>query len=232
MPAHYPHLLAPLDLGFTSLKNRVLMGSMHTGLEDGRDLSRLSAYFAERARGEVGLIVTGGIAPNIVGWTKPFAGRMTTSSAARRHQPVTAAVHAAGGKIAMQILHSGRYAYHPLAVAPSAIRSPISMFKPRELSARGVEKQIRDFVRCAVLAREAGYDGVEIMGSEGYLINQFIARHANRRSDEWGGDYANRMRLPIEIVQRTREAVGRDFIIIYRLSMIDLCPMAVAGTRW
>ena len=225
----YPHLLAPLDLGFVTLKNRVLMGSMHTGLEDSRDLTRLATYFADRARGEVGLIVTGGIAPNIAGWTKPFAGRMTTSGAARRHLPVTAAVHEADGRIAMQILHSGRYAYHPLAVAPSRLQSPISPFKPRELSARGVEKQIRDFVRCAVLAREAGYDGVEIMGSEGYLINQFIARQTNHRHDAWGGDYSNRMRLPVEIVQRTREAVGRDFIIIYRLSMIDLVP---EGSRW
>jgi 2,4-dienoyl-CoA reductase (NADPH2) len=229
MTTAYPHLLAPLDLGFVTLRNRVLMGSMHTGLEDGRDLSRLAAYFAERARGEVGLIVTGGIAPNIAGWTKPFAGRMTSSAAARRHRPVTEAVHAEGGRIAMQILHSGRYAYHPFAVAPSAIKSPISPFKPRALSARGVERQIRDFVRSAVLAREAGYDGIEIMGSEGYLINQFIARPTNRRDDAWGGDYSQRMRLPLEIVERTREAVGRDFIIIYRLSMIDLVP---DGSTW
>ncbi|SMB27334.1 2,4-dienoyl-CoA reductase, NADH and FMN-linked [Sterolibacterium denitrificans] len=225
----YPHLLTPLDLGFVTLRNRVLMGSMHTGLEDGRDLSRLAAYFAERARGEVGLIVTGGIAPNIAGWTKPFAGRMSNSAAARRHRSVTEAVHAEGGRIAMQILHSGRYAYHPFAVAPSAIKSPISPFKPQALSARGVERQIRDFVRSAVLAREAGYDGVEIMGSEGYLINQFIARPTNCRDDAWGGDYTQRMRLPIEIVERTREAVGRDFIIIYRLSMIDLVP---DGSTW
>ena len=229
MNTPYPHLLAPLDLGFVTLRNRVLMGSMHTGLEDGRDLSKLAAYFAERARGEVGLIVTGGIAPNIAGWTKPFAGRMTTHAAARRHQPVTAAVHREGGHIAMQILHSGRYAYHPLAVAPSALKSPISPFKPRALSARGVERQIRDFVQCAVLAREAGYDGVEIMGSEGYLINQFLAARTNRRQDAWGGDYSQRMRLPVEIVARTRAAVGRDFIIIYRLSMIDLVP---DGSRW
>jgi 2,4-dienoyl-CoA reductase (NADPH2) len=225
----YPHLLAPLDLGFTTLKNRVLMGSMHTGLEDSRDLSKLAAYFRERAEGDVGLIVTGGFAPNVLGWAKPFAGTLATSGAARRHQLVTRAVHEAGGKIALQVLHTGRYAYHPLAVAPSRIQSPISMFKPFALSARGVERQIKAFVNCAVKAREAGYDGVEIMGSEGYLINQFLARHTNHRTDQWGGDYSQRMRLPIEIVERTREAVGRDFIIIYRLSMIDLVP---DGSTW
>ncbi|MBI2746915.1 MAG: NADPH-dependent 2,4-dienoyl-CoA reductase [Burkholderiales bacterium] len=225
----YPHLLAPLDLGHTQLKNRVLMGSMHTGLEDGRDLSKLAAYFRERAEGDVGLMVTGGFAPNIVGWAKPFAGTLSTSGAARRHQVVTRAVHEAGGKIALQILHTGRYAYHPLAVAPSAIKSPISPFKPFELSARGVERQIRAFVNCAVKAREAGYDGVEIMGSEGYFINQFLAKHTNHRDDQWGGDYSQRMRLPLEIVARTREAVGRDFILIYRLSMIDLVP---GGSSW
>ncbi len=225
----YPHLLAPLDLGFTQIKNRVLMGSMHTGLEDGRDLSKLAAYFRERAEGDVGLMVTGGFAPNIVGWAKPFAGTLSTSGAARRHQVVTRAVHEASGKIALQILHTGRYAYHPLAVAPSAIKSPISPFKPFELSARGVERQIRAFVNCAVKAREAGYDGVEIMGSEGYFINQFLAKHTNHRDDQWGGDYSQRMRLPLEIVARTREAVGQDFIIIYRLSMIDLVP---GGSSW
>jgi len=225
----YPHLLAPLDLGHTQLKNRVLMGSMHTGLEDGRDLSKLAAYFRERAEGDVGLMVTGGFAPNIAGWAKPFAGTLSTSGAARRHQVVTRAVHEAGGKIALQILHTGRYAYHPLAVAPSAIKSPISPFKPFELSARGVERQIRAFVNCAVKAREAGYDGVEIMGSEGYFINQFLAKHTNHRDDQWGGDYSQRMRLPLEIVARTREAVGPDFIIIYRLSMIDLVP---GGSSW
>jgi 2,4-dienoyl-CoA reductase (NADPH2) len=225
----YPHLLAPLDLGFTQIKNRVLMGSMHTGLEDGRDLSKLAAYFRERAEGGVGLMVTGGFAPNIAGWAKPFAGTLSTSGAARRHQVVTRAAHEADGKIALQILHTGRYAYHPLAVAPSAIKSPISPFKPFELSARGVERQIRAFVNCAVKAREAGYDGVEIMGSEGYFINQFLAKHTNHRDDQWGGDYSQRMRLPLEIVQRTREAVGPDFIIIYRLSMIDLVP---GGSSW
>ena len=225
----YPNLLAPLDLGFTQIKNRVLMGSMHTGLEEGRDLSRLAAYFRERAEGDVGLMVTGGFAPNIVGWAKPFAGMMATSGAARRHQVVTQAVHAAGGKIALQILHTGRYAFHPLAVAPSRLKAPISPFTPFELSSRGVERQIRAFVNCAVKAREAGYDGVEIMGSEGYFINQFLSSYTNQRSDAWGGDYSQRMRLPLEIVARTREAVGPDFIVIYRLSMIDLVP---GGSSW
>ncbi len=225
----YPRLLAPLDLGFTTLKNRVLMGSMHTGLEEGRDLTRLAAYFRERAEGEVGLMVTGGFAPNIAGWTKPFAGTLSSSRAAKRHRVVTDAVHGAGGKIALQILHTGRYAYHPLAVAPTRLKSPITPFTPFALSSSGVERQIRAFVNCAAKAREAGYDGVEIMGSEGYLINQFLSSATNHRDDEWGGDYSNRMRLPLEIVQRTREAVGKDFIIIYRLSMIDLVP---GGSSW
>ncbi|HEY0858549.1 MAG TPA: NADPH-dependent 2,4-dienoyl-CoA reductase [Albitalea sp.] len=226
----YPHLLAPLDLGFTTLPNRVLMGSMHTGLEDGRKhFPAMAAFFAERARGGVGLMVTGGFAPNIAGWTKPFAGTLATHGAARRHRQVTDAVHAEGGKIALQILHTGRYGYHPFCVAPSRIQSPISPFAPRELSVRGIERQIAAFVRCAALAREAGYDGVEVMGSEGYFINQFLVTHTNQRTDEWGGAYENRMRLPVEIVQRVREAVGRDFIIIYRLSMIDLIP---GGSSW
>jgi len=205
------------------------MGSMHTGLEDGNKHDRLAAYFAERARGDVGLIVTGGYAPNRVGWVKPFAGKLTTRGEAAKHRQVTNAVHDEGGKIAMQILHAGRYGYHPISVAPSRIRSPITPFTPRELSTSGVEKQIRDFVQCAQLARDAGYDGVEIMGSEGYFINEFLVTHTNQRTDKWGGDYAQRMRLPVEIVERTREAVGKDFIIIYRLSMIDLIP---DGNTW
>ncbi len=226
----FPHLLAPLDLGFTTLKNRVLMGSMHTGLEDGRKhFPAMAAFFAERARGGVGLMVTGGFAPNIAGWAKPFAGTLASHSAARRHKQVTDAVHLEGGKIALQILHTGRYGYHPLCVAPSRIQSPISPFTPRELSAAGIERQIRAFIRCAQLAREAGYDGVEIMGSEGYFINQFLVTHTNQRTDEWGGSYANRMRLAVEIVRRTREAVGPDFILIYRLSIIDLIP---DGSSW
>jgi 2,4-dienoyl-CoA reductase (NADPH2) len=225
----YPHLFTPLDLGFTTLKNRVLMGSMHTGLEDGNKHDRLAAYFAERARGDVGLIVTGGYAPNRAGWVKPFAGKLSTRGEAKKHSQVTSAVHAEGGKIALQILHAGRYAYHPFAVAPSRIRSPITPFTPRELSTMGVEKQIHDFVRCAKLAREASYDGIEIMGSEGYFINEFLVAHTNLRTDKWGGDYAQRMRFPVEIVARTREAVGEDFIIIYRLSMIDLIP---DGSSW
>jgi 2,4-dienoyl-CoA reductase (NADPH2) len=226
----YPHLLAPLDLGFTTLKNRVLMGSMHTGLEDKtKDFPRLAAYFAERARGGVGLIVTGGFAPNIEGWLSPFGSRLASSGAAKKHRLITDAVHNEGGKIALQILHGGRYSYTPLSVAPSKIRSPITPFTPRELSARGIERQIKCFVRAGVLAREAGYDGVEVMGSEGYFINEFLVTHTNKRTDEWGGSYENRMRLPVEIVRRMREAVGRDFIIIYRLSMLDLIP---DGQTW
>jgi len=229
MHDQYPHLFAPLDLGFTSLENRVLMGSMHTGLEDGNHHEELAAYFCERARGGVGLMVTGGYAPNISGWVKPFAGMLVNSRAAKKHKLVTDAVHAEGGKLAMQILHAGRYAYHPFAVAPSKIKSPITPFTPRELSVRGIEKQIAAFVRCASLAREAGYDGVEIMGSEGYLINEFLVEHTNQRNDEWGGSYSNRMQFALEIVQRTREALGEDFIIIYRLSVIDLIPR---GSSW
>jgi 2,4-dienoyl-CoA reductase (NADPH2) len=226
----YPRLLAPLDLGFTTLANRVVMGSMHTGLEDGRKhFAAMAAFYAERAAGGVGLIVTGGFAPNLEGWAKPFAGTLATHAAARRHRQVTDAVHAQGGKIALQILHTGRYAYHPLAVAPSRLKSPISPFTPRELGASGVERQIRAFVRCAALAREAGYDGVEVMGSEGYFINQFLVARTNHRRDRWGGDYSQRMRLPVEIIQRVRDAVGPDFILVYRLSLIDLIP---DGSSW
>ena len=226
----YPHLLSPLSLGHTTLKNRVLMGSMHTGLEDGRrHFARMAAFYAERARGGVGLIVTGGFAPNIEGWAKPFAGTLSTSGAARRHRVVTDAVHAEGGQIALQILHTGRYGYHPLCVAPSRIQSPISPFTPRELSERGIERQILAFVRCARLAQEAGYDGVEVMGSEGYFINQFLVTHTNHRTDRWGGDCAGRSRLAVEVVRRVREAVGPDFILIYRISLIDLIP---DGSSW
>ena len=225
MTSPYPKLLAPLDLGFTTLRNRTIMGSMHTGLEDAaRDFPRMAAFYAERARHGCGLIVTGGFAPNFEGWVKPFAGTLWTHGGARRHRQVTDAVHAEGGKIALQILHAGRYGYSPLCVAPSRIQSPISPFTPRALSARGIERQIRAFVRCAVLAREAGYDGVEVMGSEGYFINEFLVRHTNHRTDDWGGAYENRMRLAVEIVRRIREAIGPDFILIYRISMIDLIP--------
>jgi len=230
VPTAYPHLVAPLDLGFTTLKNRVLMGSMHTGLEDRRrDFPALAAYLAERARGGVGLMVTGGFAPNVEGWLSPFGSMLATRGAARAHRQVTGAVHAEGGKVALQILHAGRYGYSPLSVAPSRLKSPITPFTPRALTARGVERQIRAFVRCGVLAREAGYDGVEVMGSEGYLINQFVAARTNRRTDAWGGSFERRMRFPVEIVARLREAVGRDFIVIYRLSMLDLVP---DGSTW
>jgi 2,4-dienoyl-CoA reductase (NADPH2) len=226
----YPHLLAPLDLGFLTLPNRVLMGSMHTGLEDrARDYPKLAAYFAERAAGGVGLIVTGGMAPTIRGWLAPFASSMIFPWQVRRHRLVTAAVHAAGGRICMQILHAGRYGYHPLSVAPSAVQAPINPFKPKALSAAGIERQISGFVRAAKLARRAGYDGVEVMGSEGYFINEFTTPRVNRRDDDWGGSAANRYRIAVEIVRRIREAVGPDFIIIYRLSMLDLVP---DGNSW
>lgn len=231
-PGHtrYPHLFAPLEVAGITLKNRVLMGSMHVGLEEDRkDLSKLAAYFAERAKGGVGLIVTGGFAPNRAGWGKPLAGTMSTKSHVEKHRVVTDAVHAEGGRIAMQILHTGRYAYHPLPVAPSARKSPISPFPPRALTGWGVKRTIADFVRCAGLAQEAGYDGVEIMGSEGYLINQFIAARTNHRTDEWGGSYENRIKFPIEIVKQTRAKVGANFIVIYRLSMLDLVD---GGSSW
>jgi 2,4-dienoyl-CoA reductase (NADPH2) len=226
----YPNLLRPLDLGFTTLKNRVLMGSMHTGLEEEKNgFERMAAFYAERAKGGVALIVTGGIAPNRAGWVSPFAAKMTTHSEARKHKIVTDAVHAEGGKICMQILHTGRYAYHPFAVAPSNIKAPITPFKPWAMTKWGINGTINDFSDCAALAQEAGYDGVEIMGSEGYLINQFIAKKTNKRTDEWGGSYENRIRFPVEIVRRVRERVGPNFIIIYRLSMLDLVE---DGSTW
>ncbi|MFG3280947.1 FAD-dependent oxidoreductase [Streptomyces sp. NPDC048111] len=221
----YPHLLSPLDLGFTTLPNRVLMGSMHVGLEEAENgFERMAAFYAERARGGVGLIVTGGIAPNDAGRPYPGGARLTTGAEAAQHRTVTDAVHREGGRIAMQILHFGRYAYHEDLVAPSALQAPISPFVPKALSDDEVEATVEDFVRAAGLARDAGYDGVEIMGSEGYLINEFIAGATNHRTDRWGGTYENRMRFPVEIVRRTRERLGPDFIIIYRLSMLDLVP--------
>ena len=221
--AFYPHLTQPLDLGFTTLKNRLLMGSMHVGLEEvDNGFERMAAFYAERARGGVALMVTGGIAPNERGRPMHGGAMLTTEAEAAHHKIVTDAVHAAGGKIAMQILHFGRYSYQPNLVAPSAIKAPINPFKPHALTTEEVEQTIADFVRCATLAKQAGYDGVEIMGSEGYLINEFIAARTNQREDEWGGSYENRIRFPLEIVRRTREAVGKEFIIIYRLSMLDL----------
>ncbi|MFH0783483.1 MAG: NADPH-dependent 2,4-dienoyl-CoA reductase [Pseudomonadota bacterium] len=226
----YPHLLQPLDLGFVTLKNRVLMGSMHTGLEEEKDgFHRMAAYFAARAKGGVGLMVTGGVAPNRAGWIGPFSLRLAKTSQVKDHLLVTEAVHQAEGRICMQILHAGRYGYHPLCVAPSSIKAPINRFKPRAFSDRGIKSTIRDFVTCAALARDAGYDGVEIMGSEGYLINEFIARKTNLREDQWGGSFANRIRFPLEIVRGVRRAVGEKFIIIYRLSMLDLVK---GGSTW
>ena len=225
----YPTLLSPLDLGFTTLKNRVLMGSMHTGLEETKDWNRVAEFYAARARGQVGLMVTGGMAPNAEGVVFPGAAGLFSHDDITNHRIVTDRVHDADGKIAMQILHAGRYAYSPACVAPSAIKSPISPFPPKALDEDGIEKQINDIVTAANRAQEAGYDGVEIMGSEGYFINQFLVTHTNKRTDRWGGSYKNRMRLPVEIVRRVREAVGTDFIVIYRLSMIDLVP---DGSTW
>ncbi|MCP3716575.1 NADPH-dependent 2,4-dienoyl-CoA reductase [Paraburkholderia sp. CNPSo 3281] len=223
MTNRYPYLLRPLDLGFTTLKNRVLMGSMHVGLEEAPNgFERMAAFYAERARGEVGLIVTGGIAPNERARPMHGGAMLTTEEEAGQHRTITRAVHAEGGKIAMQILHFGRYSYQPMLVAPSALQAPINPFTPHELSDDEVEETIDDFVHCAALAHYAGYDGVEIMGSEGYLINEFIAMRTNHRTDRWGGSYENRIRFAVEIVRRVRERVGRDFIIIYRLSMLDL----------
>ena len=226
----YPHLFQPLDLGFTQLRNRILMGSMHTGLEEAKNgFERMAVYFAERAKGGCGLIITGGVAPNRAGWVGPFSIKLTNSREAKKHQLITDAVHQHDGKICMQILHSGRYGYHPLNVAPSAIKAPIGVFKPFALTSGGVTRTIRDFVRCASLAQDAGYDGVEIMGSEGYLINQFIAARTNKRTDQWGGAYGNRIRFPLEIIRQTRERVGKNFIIVYRLSMLDLVD---EGSSW
>jgi len=225
----YPHLLAPLDLGFTTLKNRVLMGSMHTGLEETKDWNRVAEFYAARARGGVALMVTGGMAPNPEGGVFPGAAGLYTADDIANHRVVTDGVHNAGGKIAMQILHAGRYAYAPNCVSASAVKSPISPFPPAELDEDGIEKQISDIVTAATRAKQAGYDGVEVMGSEGYFINQFLVTHTNKRTDRWGGSYENRMRLPVEIVRRVREAVGLEFIVIYRLSMIDLVP---GGSTW
>jgi len=228
----YGRLFAPLDLGFTRLPNRIVMGSMHTGLEDrARDYPKLAAYFAARARGGAGLLVSGGIAPNRAAWTKPFAGKLSVAGEVARHRLVTDAVHAEGGKICMQILHAGRYAYHPLAVGPTSMRAPINRFKPRALSADGVRDQIADFVNCARLAQDAGYDGVEIMGSEGYFINEFLAPRTNTRTDEWGGSLENRARLALEVVRQTRAAAGREFIIIFRLSGLDLVEDGGTGAE-
>ncbi|MDQ2962032.1 MAG: NADPH-dependent 2,4-dienoyl-CoA reductase [Pseudomonadota bacterium] len=226
----YPHLLSPLNLGFTTLANRVLMGSMHTGLEEAPDgFNKLAAFYAARAKGGVGLIVTGGIAPNFAGRLEPRASQLSWPWQVGKHRTITDAVHGSGGKIALQVLHAGRYAYHPLSVAPSRVKSPITPFRPRALTRWGIQRTIAAYVRCAKLAQRAGYDGVEIMGSEGYLINQFIAPQTNFRTDEWGGSFLGRIRFPIAIVRRTREAVGPKFIIIYRLSMLDLVE---GGSTW
>ncbi len=226
----YPHLFAPLDLGFTTLKNRVIMGSMHTGLEEAEDgFERMAAYFARRAKGGVALMVTGGFSPNPEGCISENAARLDDEAAVPRHRIVTAAVHDSSGKIALQILHTGRYGYHKNIVSASDLQAPINIYKPKALTEKQILRQIEDFARCAHLAREAGYDGVEIMGSEGYLINQFIAPATNRRTDRWGGSFENRIRFPLAILRQVREAVGADFIIIYRLSMLDLIE---DGSTW
>ncbi|MBT6513549.1 MAG: NADPH-dependent 2,4-dienoyl-CoA reductase [Crocinitomicaceae bacterium] len=230
MNEHYPNLFRPLDLGFTTLKNRTLMGSMHTGLEETRNgHKKMAAYFAERAKGGVALMVTGGISPDRAGWVAPFSSKLTSKKEANKHKVITNAVHQEGGKICLQILHTGRYGYHPFNVAPSKIQSPITPFKPKELTESGIDKTIDHFARCASLAQYAGYDGVEIMGSEGYLINQFIATRTNQRTDSWGGSYQNRIKFPLEIVKRVRHEVGEEFIIIFRLSMLDLVE---GGSSW
>ena len=226
----YAELLAPLDLGFTKVRNRVLMGSMHTGLEDRFwNYPKLAAYFRERARGGVGMIVTGGISPNRSGWLLPLGGTMNSGFDVWNHRRVTSAVHEEGGKILLQILHAGRYGYQPFVVSASADKSPISPFKPRALSERGIQATIADYARCAQLAQRAGYDGVEIMGSEGYLLSQFLCSRTNHRQDQWGGPIENRMRLAVQIVQRMREAVGAHFILMFRLSVLDLVE---GGNRW
>ncbi len=226
----FPHLLAPLDLGFTTLRNRVLMGSMHTGLEDRfYNYPKLAAFYRERARGGVGLIVTGGISPSRAGWLLPFGGTLNFTLDVWNHRCVTNAVHEEGGKIIMQILHSGRYGYQPFVVSASAVKSPISPFRPKALTDNGIERTIRDYVRCAKLAQSAGYDGIEIMGSEGYLLNQFLTARTNQRTDQWGGSIENRMRLPVDIVRRVRAAVGAEFIIMYRHSLLDLVE---GGNTW
>tara|TARA_R110002126_G_scaffold291415_2_gene452238 strand:+ start:10075 stop:12099 length:2025 start_codon:yes stop_codon:yes gene_type:complete len=226
----YKHIFEPLDLGFTTLKNRILMGSMHTGLEEQKNgYEKMAVYFAERAKGGVGLIVTGGISPNIQGWTAPFSARLSSKKHVKNHKKVTQAVHDAGGKICMQILHSGRYGYHPFNVGASKIKAPINPFKPFKLNSSGIKSTVKDFINCAKLAKESNYDGIEIMGSEGYLINQFIVKRTNNRTDNYGGAYENRMRLPVELVTKIRKAVGEEFIIIYRLSMLDLVEK---GSSW
>ena len=225
----YPNIFKKLDLGFIELKNRIIMGSMHTGLEEIGDWKRISEFYASRARGQVALIITGGIGPNREGSVLPGAAMMMTDEDVKNHMISTKAVHDEGGKIVMQILHAGRYAYNDKAVAPSPIKAPISPFTPKELDEEGIEKQISDIAQSAFLAKCAGYDGVEIMGSEGYLINQFLVSHTNKRKDNWGGDYENRIRFPLEIVKRIREKVGKNFLIIYRLSIIDLIPN---GSSW
>ena len=225
----YPHIFKKLDLGFIELKNRIIMGSMHTGLEEIGDWDRISEFYAARARGQVSLIITGGIGPNKEGSVLPGAAMMMNEQDVKNHMISTQAVHNEGGKIVMQILHAGRYAYNDKAVAPSPVKAPISPFTPKELDEEGIEKQISDIAQSAFLAKCAGYDGVEIMGSEGYLINQFLVKHTNKRTDSWGGSYNNRIKFPIEIVKRVREKVGKNFLIIYRLSIIDLIPN---GSSW
>ena len=230
MNTNYPNLFEPLDLGFTTLKNRVLMGSMHTGLEEVKNgYQRMATYFEQRAKGGVGLIITGGIAPNFRGWVAPFSSKLTSKRVAKKHQLVTNAVHKHDAKICLQILHAGRYGHHPFNVSSSNVKSPISKFKTKALSEKGIQKTINDFVKCSKLAQYAGYDGIEIMGSEGYLINQFIVKRTNRRTDSWGGSYENRIRFPLEIVKRIRQEVGSNFIIIFRLSMLDLVE---GGSSW